>query len=340
MSSQVMLQRAVKAIGNRRDLPYMAYKAYKSYYNSGKGAKRKRVNRQIKSYRRPIIKNNKQIKSLKGQVRQLKKIAESDQGTHIYRWREAGYQVCAIHGSAFKSDQHFYINDLTKLASAIESLRYYNPSVPGTLVTADGNTGTYQRDFYFKRSYSKIMVRNNYQVPVNVTLYLFRVKESTSINPQDAFTNGLADIGNPSASSCLVYPTDSQELKDLYKIEKTKSVYLQPGSQIQMTASFKPFQFDPSFVDDHTSNFQKAYGGGSFACRISGALGHDTISTGAQGSLAAAIDYQVDNTFEIIYAAGADIKTVEVEDNSISTFANLGVLCNKAAADLQPWSQA
>lgn len=310
------------------------------YYMKSKRPTAKQLStarRKLRSAKRRPKRPNK----LRKQVKQLSKVVSSDTGTHIYRWREAGViKTDNPKESQFTGADNFEINTVSKLETAMSGLRYYDPSNPSVLLTADGAAGSFHKEFLFKRAYHKLMVRNNYQVPCNCTIYLFKVKESTNITPTTAFANGLADVGNPSISSSLVYPSDSQELMDLYKIEKSITKFLQPGQEMSMISSSKPFDVDPSFNDDHSSSFQKRHQAGCFAVRISGPLGHDILSSGQQGNLQCAADYQMDSVFEIRYAAGADIKTIVVSDNSISSFTNSGVVSNKSVSDNQAYSVA
>lgn len=295
-----------------------------------------RSSRSSGSYRRPAKPVYKQVKGMKKQISQLKKIAESDQGTHIHRIKRGGDQVtAAANRSHFAVYSH---NQVSFLEAALAELRYYDPSVPGTLVNADGTTGTFHKDFYFRKTYHKCTVRNNYQVPARVTLYNFVVKSDTSISPSAAFTQGLTDVGNPLSTSPMVYPTDSPQLLDLYTIKQTKSRLLQPGQEMSIIHSTKPFLYDPSFVDSHTLTYIKAFGGGAFGVRVEGVVGHDTTAD-EQGLLNAGVDVEVDHRFEIVYAAGADIKYITLDDQ-MSSFTNSGVVSNNFGVDNVPYSKA
>lgn len=254
-------------------------------------------------------------------------------GTHIERTRDTGRVV----GSVNNIGQNSYdLSTVTTIESVLANLRYYNPSAPATLTTASGTTGTYQKEFLIKRNYAKFFCRNNYQVPCEVSLYLVVPKEDTSITPLTAFQNGLADVGNPSSTSPLVYPSDSPQFMDLWKIVKTKKAYLLPGKSCQITHSTKSFQYDPSLVDSHSLTYQSRYGSMAILVRVEGPLGHDTTAN-EQGSLVATLDYQIEKVIEIKYSAGADIKYIISNDNS-NTFTNGGVVSNMPVSDNQQYS--
>lgn len=278
-----------------------------------------------------------QVKGIKKTISELKKVAESDQGTHIHRYRAcADIEQTASLSKFAANGNSLQFNTITRLEEVLSELRYYNPSAPLTLIQASGTTGTYHKDFYFKQAYHRFDVVNNYQVPVKVSAYCFLVKESTSIAPETAFTNGLTDVGNPSSTSCLVYPTDSPQLTELYRTASSKSTTLLPGQSISLIQSSKPFQYDPSLSDSHTSEYQKVNHAGSFGVRVEGVFGHDTIAD-EQGTLPCGVDVRITSTYQVIYAAGADIKFITIDDNS-QTFTNAGVVSSMPVADNQSFS--
>lgn len=268
-------------------------------------------------------------KTLKKQVRELKRLAESDMGTLVYRYRTISLRSAAVGQSTLNSLSGM---TMSNYEAALAQLRYYDPSNPGTLLTAAGATGTFQKDFLINKSYSKYTAYNNYQTPAKVTLYICVPKSDTSITPQNAFTNGLTDIGAPSSTNVLIHPTDSQEFNDIWKIVKSKTKLIQPGSSLTITHSVKPFQYDPALFDSHTLNYQKK--SGCFTCmiRIEGPVGHDT-SAAEYTNIAASVELEEIRVIEVKYSAGADIKTVYVEDAASSSFTNGGVVSSKPVSD-------
>ncbi len=315
-----------------------AYQAYADYGGTPMGPtakefkKQASVNKQIRKYRQPK-KVYRAVSGLKKQVKELRRVAESDMGTHVARLRNTARVVAGVNGMGQAS---FDLNTTTLIEAELANLRYYNPSDPATLVTAAGATGTFQKEFYVKRSFSKATAVNNYQVPALVTMYMCTPREDTSTNPQTAFTSGLTDVGNPTATSPLVYLTDSILFKDLWNIASSKKRLLQPGEALTISHSSKPYQYDPSLVDVHALLFQNRYGGLSCVIRCEGTLAHDT-SASEQGFTNVTVDVSCDHTWEILYAAGADIHTVNIT-NSSNTFTNAGVVSNKPVSDNQSFS--
>lgn len=274
-------------------------------------------------------------KSVKSQIKELKRLAESDMGTHIQRRRFTGRALSSVNGTGIAD---YDLSSITLLEEVIAQLRYYNPSAPSTLVTADGATGTYQKEFLFQKVSHKVLLRNNYQTPCKVQLCLIRSKEDTSISCATAFTNGLADVGNPSSSSPLIYLTDSVQFNDLYKIVSSKNVVLNPGQELVVNHSDKPFQYDPSLVDSHALTYQRKYCDLQVWIKVQGIIGHDTVAN-EQTNIAAGVDIETISTFVVKYSAGADIKYIHIDDEADTAFTNAGVV-SQIVVDNQSYSQA
>ncbi len=313
-----------------------ALKAYQyakpAVYRMSKYASGTRNRRRYKR-RKPVYVKT---KGLKKQVKQLSRIAKADQGTLVYRRRQTFDAQSSANSSAFVVSNE--LNSLANMELVLAQLRYYNPSDPVNLITASGNTGSFSKDFFFDMSFHKITLRNNYQVPVRIKAYIFKVKEDTSQTPMSAFTAGLTDVGNPSATSALVYPTDSRLLNEIWKIDKSLSCILQPGQEKVISVTLKKFVYDPATSDTHSLTYQRSFDGSNFNLRVEGVCGHDT-TLDEQGILQGGVDGVTDSVWKVLYPAGADIKTIIVNDNS-DTFTNSGVVTNKPYADNQPYSQS
>lgn len=282
---------------------------------------KKAVNKEVKA-KRPL-------QRLKKEVKHLKQLTESNMGTHIHRTIGSTQLSASVGQSTFGG-----LTGITMgvLEQALANLKYYDPSTPGTLLTAPGATGTFAREYLFKSIISSMEIYNNYQVPVHYTLYCFSPKEDTSITPSTAYTSGLADVGGISSTSVLAYPTDSDILTDLWKIVKSSRGILQPGQCASISHSVKPFQYDPSLYDSHSLDYQKASGCHTFYVRFHGPVGHDTAAA-ERGFLQCALDVIFRVKYEIKYAAGADIKQYSISDTTASSFTNGGVVSERPVAD-------
>lgn len=273
-------------------------------------------------------------KKIKQQLKEVKKLAEADMGTLTYRDIETSQLLASSNSQGVVS----YVGNSTEaIEEVIAQLRYYNPSSPSTLVTADGATGAYQKEFYISRAYSKITCRNNFQVPAHVSIYICVPKQDTSITPTTAWSNGLTDSSNGTTSNINSFPTDSLQFTDLWRIQKTRKKVVQPGSTWSLNHSVKPFSYDPSLIDDHSFSYQRLFRGWSYLVVVQGVCGHDSTTTTTTGILQAGVDFVVERTFEVRYNAGADIKYTYYA-SALGTLTTGGVVSQKPVADNQKYS--
>lgn len=266
--------------------------------------------------------------SLKKQVRDIKRNITDTEGTLIYRLR--GTSRCLASVNAMN---HVMLanNTMNNYETVLAQLRFFDSATPGTLVQASGATGTYYREYLFKKVYSHHVVVNNYQVPCKCTVYLVRPKQDTTIAPITAFTDGLTDVGGPSSTSPLVHLTDSDEFNDLWKIDKSTSKILHPGQRIDMYTSDSDVLYSPATFDSHSLDYQKRFHCWAYIVRVEGVLGHDTTAD-EQGFLQAGVDITCDQIYTVNYDAGIDLKYIVVQNNS-DTFSNGGVVSSKPVSD-------
>lgn len=282
----------------------------------------------------PLVASPKRT-SVKKEIRKLKQIAEADRGTLIYRDRQVSALSSSVNQTGYNEHN---CNGATVLETVLGQLRYYNPSAPSSLVTADGTTGTYSKDFVFDTMHFNLVARNNYQVPVECTIYYFRVKVDTNITPNTAFSNGLTDVSSAATTSPLTFVTDSDQVTTLWTIVKSKKRVLNPGTQMSLIHTEKSIKYDPSLHDSHNLEYNRKHRSIVSLVRVEGVIGHDT-SAAERGFLQAGVDYYIDKKFVVNYQAGADIKWIHV-NNSSSTFTNAGVVSSKPVSDNLSYSVA
>lgn len=309
-----------------------AYKTAKKKWNARKAAKT--VNKATKRTRKlrmelyKIKKRDRPVAKLAKQLKNLQIQSKSDQGELIARIRDNSRSLCGVNAQS-AADILGY--STATLESILSQCKFFNPSVPGTLTTADISSGTFQRDIHFATAYTRLRVRNNYQVPARVSIYCCLVKDDTSISPRTAWANGLADIGSVTYTDPMTFPSDSQQLSDLYKIESSVKKVLIPGQEMSLSYSAPKFIYDPSLVDSHNLTYLKQYKCHGYIVVVEGVMGHDTTAD-EQGNLAAGVDIEIYRNFKVHYSAGAQIRVLYTSDG-LSTFTNGGVVSSKPVCD-------
>lgn len=275
------------------------------------------------------------LKGMKLQVKKLKKFDDQSTGFMTNRVAKTGTLRSAANAQNTVFDSP---SDVVTLEARLASCKYFDPSTPGTLVTGSPAAGSYQRRILFNSITMTTTYRNNYQVPVNLIVYLCEVKEDTSITPLTAWSGGIPDGSNLSSTTDLnQYPTDYNQVNDLWKLTKHCEVTLQPGQEKVVTNTCKSFDYDPATVDTHALSYQRDYRAFGFLTVIKGALMHDTLVAGEQGISQSGVDYETKFTYKVKYSAGINI-TYSVVDNTYDTITNDGVLSNKPAAENQQYA--
>lgn len=284
---------------------------------------------------KPIVKAKKT--TLKKQIKDLKKVVSSDQAYHTHR-AAAAEDLLA---SAGQVAQSFYVGSSTPtMETAVANLRYYDPAVPGTLVTANAATGTYSRVLHFSSINGKIEVRNNYQIPCKVRVYLALPKQDTNISPSSYFSDGVTDqVISGATTSPLLFPTDIDVLTEAYKMKLVKNTLLEPGKQFTVSHTVKAIDYNPAMVDIHQLSYQKKYKNFLWYVRVEGPLAHDTIAD-QQGLADCGVDIQYLTTYKIIYDAGVNLNDYSYAESRDTTFTNGAVVSNKPVSDNQSYSKA
>lgn len=300
-------------------------KRRKSTKRSSVGEKKtkKQASNSAKKGKKCVVKNVcKELQTLKKSVATLKKEQEAETGLQDFREGHSLDVTCAVGNTTVTSVSIFGVSDLQ---ACITSLKYFDPSTPGTLITVNGNTPTFQNEFYFKSVNCYVEATNNYQVPCYIDLYLMQPKSDTSVLPHTAYTNGLTDVGGPSSTSPMVRLYDSPQLRDLWmsKVRK-ENVLLLPGQSLKLTYKCGDFFYDNSLEDSHALEYQKRWEAVTFCVRIRGQMGHDTVLD-QQGFLQAGVDIDYGFNAKITYPAGADIVNISLNEQRDTAFTNGGV---------------
>lgn len=227
---------------------------------------------------------------------------------------------------------------ISNIEAALAQARFFDPSTPGTLITASLASPTYKQNVMI-RVVSGIIFKNNYQVPCKITYGVVKPKVATSITPNAAFQNGLVDLGNPDNSSTLLTYKDSDEFKESWK-GKLYNKILMPGQQCSLKYKQKSFQYDPSWTDSHTETFQPACKSTVFVYRCQGVLAHDSAVASEQGISGAGFDVYAYSVYYVYYnSGGAAVKTVVLSEGATQTFTN-GAVQSQIVVDNQGYSLA
>lgn len=266
-----------------------------------------------------------QVKQLSKKVSKISKQMKSNTATYKKKLRDYSTLRISNAGEAAYFSNAF--NSTAIIESAIDSVKYFDPATPGTLINVDLTAPTFQNQVRITSSYSNMIAKNNYVVPVKCTMYVFKVRKDTSIGVTTSMSNSLSDMSNGTIASPLIYPSDCHDTMDLWKIDVSKSAILAPGEVMSLSKSYPSFSYDVSLTDSHSLSYQTAYHGSMLIVRIEGVVGHG--STSGINQLIGGVDIQYDRHHTVEYPGGADIKYLEVIAQPITVVGTLQVSqCN------------
>lgn len=279
-------------------------------------------------------KSDYEINKLRKKVNEISKSLKHDMSHRTLRERSTGVVGALTNVASTMTTITGCIP--STLETCLTNMRWWSEAT-GAYVDASPLTGA-AIDIKFVKVYSNLLVRNNYQSPCEVFIYCVVPKVDTSISPSTAYTNGLTDQDAPSATNCLLFLSDSDEFKKLYKIEKSYHRYLDAGRQVSFSyAVKKPFYYDPSHYDDQSDTYQPSYGTHLWVVRTVGVLGHDTVAQ-EFGTLNSGVDYMCDRTVVCEYDSGGPGLNDIAVNNASSGFSNSAVFCSKPVADVITYS--
>lgn len=326
-----------------------AYGAYSNWYSGKKRAKstpyrhpapalksnKSSVRKTVRSRRGRRGRKTKSVnlKKLSKRVSNLTRLANASITTLTHRTRDTAKVATGIGLMGT-----FHVDAVKKqyIEGVLTDLPHYDPDDPANLRSVNGNTGTFNKEIFIQSITSKLTVKNNFQIPMNVEVIVYINKEDTGFNPVDAWTGGLQNVGDPSSTSPLTFMSDGNDvLGNLWTRKSTKKVFLQPGASFEQKIYTKSFKFNPAYTDSHAFDYQDEFHASNFVIRLIGPLGHDSLAS--VGRLLGGLDYELDRTMVVKYDGGAKMKQVKVVDNTPALISGL-VVSNKPIADQQGYS--
>lgn len=290
----------------------------KSYATSRLRKARRRERKKCTNLKGYALK--KKVCQLERRVKDLQHSESSSLGKITYR----KFQTNTIRaGNNAQAVARAEVNNLSNMEAVLAQLLYYNPSAPATLVTADGTSGTYQKEFLFKTVYAKYLLRNNYQTDAEVTVYLIKPKQDTSINASLSWSNAIADdAGNSSAVTDYgIYPNEFDTFRDNWTAKRVLTKSLAPGQSCEVSHTENDIFYDPAFTDSHSLAYQKGFKMFGFLTIVKGVLSHDTTVSTEQGTAEAGVDTLLQSNYVVHYDAGVNLSYV-YQDTTLDTPTN------------------
>lgn len=253
----------------------------------------------------------KTLKAVAKEVNNLKKKVSTLNTIYIKKYRSYGSLTASTNQTNYAVTT---LNSASVINGVIDSVKYFNPSAPSTLINVDLTAPTYQQKVSITKSYMRLTIRNNFSVPCFVDVYFVKCKKDTSIDPDTAISNALADMSNASLTASQVFPTDCHDFNDLWKIVKHKRYLMNPGKTVIFTGSCPSFDYDVSLSDSQTESYLRYMHGSQIMVRVEGMIAHGLAS--GVGNMQCGVDYELRRHHTVEYSGGVATQYIEVEDNT------------------------
>lgn len=276
-----------------------------------------------------ILRPKKTLKAVAKEVNSLKKRVSTMNTLYTKKYRAFGSLTAATNQTGYVATA---LNNSGVVNGVIDAVKYFNPSAPSTLINVDLTAPTYQQKVRIVRSHLSYTIRNNFSVPCYVDAYFLKVKKDTSIDPDTAMSNSLADMSNAGLTSSQIYPSDCHDFKDLWRIIKHKRIRLDAGKEFIFSAACPSFEYDISLSDSQTESYLKYMHASCIMIRVEGIVGHG--STSGVDMMQCGVDYEVRRIHTVEYSGGVNTEYIEVDDNTqvISGTHQCSQLTNEQAA--------
>lgn len=269
---------------------------------------KRRVRREVKAVKAAV--KRAKTSSCCSRIAKLEKAMEASTSRHVKRHRETSRLIASAGGHAWGN----WLNTVANLEAAIDDLKFFDPSNPGTKIAVDFTAGTVDKSVNVSERQS-LLCRNNYGTPLRIEIWELNVKQNNSTAPTTLTTSGLSDNSNTLTQNHVLSKIgDYTDLNTLWYVKRLKKATLQPGEEIVVKRFVKGYKYSPNKTDAVTGTYTREAHNGGFLVRIIGCIGHDTAAN-EQNVLGCGIDVDYRHNYHITYdSGGGDFRFLELID--------------------------
>lgn len=258
----------------------------------------------------------KNVAQLKRKVQKLERRSKEGETTLDYRTRSPVTWVKPVNQN-FMDVTHFW--GLSSVNDVMTRLQYYDEASQ-TFVTRSQTGTNDQKSIYVDYVETKCSIKNSYQVPLKIEIYVASTKTDTNTFPNTFYDQGVADIViDPVTmlpSNQLIKLSDAKKLNRYYKITKKVTKVLMPGQSVVSSHKIKGFMYDPTTVNANV--FQTQLKGHCWILRAvpsTQGIGHNTAGS-AVGIISGQVDVIYDTHVIVKYDGGINARRLYVNDQS------------------------
>lgn len=242
----------------------------------------------------------KQLSNIKKQVNKLSKVSKNSIATFVYRKSQV-FQCTSAVGNTSYTD--VAVNDKNFIETALTSVPYYESGALSFVNMADD---AHCRELHFTSASGKLVLRNNYTIPVKCKVTAYEIKKESSSLPTAFYINGLTDMMPSSLPNNIMFDhSDVPLVGHNWTKKNVKSYFIKPGQEKVYYHSVKDFSYDNSELDYTTSTYNRNIKSFIFTIRIYGVLSHDNTTSTLVAHADAKLDCYLEQTLTLQYNGGA-----------------------------------
>lgn len=247
------------------------------------------------------------------------------EATYEYRWIRNGQLNGVVAAATYDT---FVMYDSAAIEASIDALKYVNDA--GAVINVDTTALGIRSEIQLKDFYSKIVLRNNFQLSAHVDVYGCVCIKPTASPPLTTMTDDDGNVGITNAESNIhTYPSDFKLFRQHWKIAKHAKVNLRSGDSAEVVYSRKYRKYDPELHD--VSN---TYEVGDFVwfLRTVGGVSHDATATTSVGTADPTIDVVINTKWKVKYPSDLPFHYIE----TLTTLSTQGNGAVQAGATVNP----
>lgn len=262
--------------------------------------------------RAPAKKNQTKIDALEDKVKELSKELKCNAPPSVMTYRYGARGQKGESGVTAGKMETFIVRalDTDDLEAAWQQLRFWNEETAAYVVS---NAAKAQVKDLCVRYHTHKLHLKALDKSFNVRVYLVKPRADTTVNPQQAYTNGMSDsvfststIGSHSADP-RTHLTDSEDFRQLYTILHKAEHHMKPGETYTIKTDGKinsDFTYEPLEDDILAGSTDRKNHSLTWVVQIFGDLAYDTADVNRVHWGSSDCAYLTENTLKIHYQSG------------------------------------
>lgn len=222
---------------------------------------------------------------------------------------------CAVNLCSYNE---YFIGSTTTLEGLLANYKKVDDAGAGDAVnTITMSTAGYNCRLKIVSGTEKLTMRNSIKIPVQVDLYWITPKYNASSAPSACLEHGADDLSLGDSDWQVepwFYPGHAKTFRDLYRVDRHKKVFLEPGQSTVAWLKMKPnITYDPNTNDYNSHTYRRRFCK-FMLIRLQGTVSHDQTTNTNVGFGDARLDIVRQTTYKYRFVQANNIKYDQYTD--------------------------